>query len=177
MINKFPFPVYEFRPLPQNMRGQVYRYAEGKWIEDDGEYDLAFAMPMDFMAYYVDLPYQTNLKWSWDGGDWRRYESRHPEGNAWHYELKNGGKHFIRWEERDQHPNEIAGRSAMDFVVKKCHCANGHGAQFHIDDPYIKAGLLKEKVTQKVVKFPKTMHCVYCGVIHFIVKESQGEKQ
>lgn len=176
MLKQFPFPVYEFRPLPQNMKGQVYRYAEGKWLEDDGEYDLAFAMPLDFMAYYVDLPYKTNLLWSWDGGDWHRREPRHPDGNAWHYELKNGGKHFMSWNERYLHPNEIAGRSAMDFVCKKQSCANGGGPDlFHIDDPYTKARLLREKETKKVLELPKTMMCVYCGVIQIISK--QGEKQ
>lgn len=161
-----PFPVYEFRPLPENMRGQVYRYAEGKWIEDNGEYDLAFAMPDDFMAYYVDLPYQTNIRWQWDGGNWRRHEHRHPNGNAWHYETINGNKQFIHWDERDQHPNEIAGRSAMNFVSGKRSCANGSGPDlFHIDDIYTKAGLVREKETKKVLKFPKTMNCIYCGII------------
>lgn len=165
-IKKFPFTTYEFRPLPQNMRGQVYRYADDKWIKDDGAYDLAFAMPLDCMAYYVNLPYQTNLKWSWDGGNWRRYEPRHPEGNAWHYELKNGNKNFLSWPERDQHPNEIAGRSAMKFVCDSQKCANGRGPEFHINDPYIKQGLLREKITKKIVRFTKTMNCVYCGKIN-----------
>jgi hypothetical protein len=162
-----PFSVYEFRPLPQNMVGQVYRYAEGKWIEDDGEYDLAFAMPNDCMAYYVNLPYKTNLRWSWNGGNY----SKHPQysdgyRNPWHYELKNCSKHFMSWKERDQHPNEVAGRSAMNFVCNLRRCANGRGPElFHIDDSYTKAGLLRERDSKKVLEFPKTMNCIYCGII------------
>jgi hypothetical protein len=54
----------------------------------------------------------------------------------------------------------------MDFVCKKMSCANGRGPDlFHIDDPYTKAGLLREKETKKILKFPKTMNCIYCGII------------
>jgi len=55
------FPVYEFRPHP-DWSGPFLRYAEGAWIADDGEHDLAFAAPDNFMAYGVDLPYYENIR-------------------------------------------------------------------------------------------------------------------
>ena len=39
------------------------RYAEGTWIPDDGEPDLAFAKGV--FAYGVFLPHSNNISWSW----------------------------------------------------------------------------------------------------------------
>ena len=45
-------------------KGQgLLRYAEGKWIPDDGEPDIAFVEGV--FAYGVSLPYSTNVLWSW----------------------------------------------------------------------------------------------------------------
>jgi len=158
------FPVYEFRPLPKDIGGKVYRYAKGKWILDDGEYDLAFAV-MGFIApmcYYVDLPYWSNQLWAWaKDGNWSAHVSKHPKGNAWHYMYEK--EKLSRPWGRHNHPNTLAAEEGMRFVSNKAGCANGAGPEFYIGNEYIKQGLLREKTTRKVVKFPKVFNCIYCG--------------
>ncbi len=185
-MKAFPYSVYEFKLLPNNKLNylgkpaKVQRYADGKWIEDDGEWDLAFAVSSECMAYHIFMPWKTNLGWQWDGGNCTRREPRHPNFNAWHYELTSGSK-FRDWPSwdgefcRDKHPNELAGKVAMDYVCSLRSCSNGRGPDlFHIDDPYIKAGLVRVKETKEILKFPKTMKCIYCGEIPtFTPKESK----
>lgn len=155
------FPVYEFRPLKE---GNYKRYAGGQWIDDDGKYDLAFVELDRCMVYYVSVPYHKNIRWSWcTNGNWRAFVKNHPRGNAWHYMLVEGQAEWGGDWNRNCHPNEKAGREAMSFCSSRKSCANGRGAEFHINDPYIKAGLLREIKTKKKVKFPKIFNCMYCG--------------
>lgn len=163
------FPIYEFRPLNIRSGAEVRRYANGKWLKDDGEYDLAFteigAGPP--MYYYVMLSYRPNILWSWaKHGHWAGHVSRHPAGNAWHYQLKKGKKEWGRNWERDNHPNIVAGTSGMAFVSEAVKCANGAGPQFHIGDPYILAGQLRERDKKRIVQFPKKFICMYCGEVN-----------
>lgn len=160
------FVVYEFRPIAD---GRKYlRYNEGKWTEDDGEYDICFITDDRADAafcYYVHIPYKENLEWSWVlDGNWGASVSGHPHSNAWHYQIRKGSS---GWSEplrgRDSHPNEKAGRLGMDELCKRNGCANGRGPQFYIGDPYIIQGLLREKESKKVVVFPETFRCIYCG--------------
>lgn len=162
MTKKLLFPVYEFRPLKA---GNYKRYANGRWIDDDGEYDLAFVELDKFMAYEVFLPYYENIRWSWcKDGDWGTNVSKHPSGNAWHYMLAKNEKYWgEHWQKRDAHPNIVAGNAAMSFCSSQKGCANGGGVEFYINDPYIKASLVREVKTKKVIKFPKTFDCMYCG--------------
>src|SRR5690606_33850230 len=106
-------PVYEFRPLPDAFptnfcRGkEVFRYADGQWLPDDGEYDIAFVSgPFCLM---VELPYQRNIIWSWLTGHWQANEPRHPHGNPWHYMLREGETEWGGNWGRDNHPNRRAG--------------------------------------------------------------------
>lgn len=165
-MSELKFPVYEFRLLPEQIGGKVYRYAGGKWIKDDGEYDLAFAV-IGFgapMCYYVDLPYRPNLLWKWVlDGQWGGYVQKHPKGNAWHYMSRNGEKSLGDNWKRETHPNEIAGESGMDFVCNSQSCANGGGVEFEIGDPYIIAGLMREKESKKIITFPEIFNCIHCG--------------
>lgn len=160
------WPVYELRPLPNSPRVWV-RYADGQWLPDDGEYDIAWASMIYGPPYalYVDLPYQRNIVWSWYDTSWGATEPRHPRGNAWHYMLREGTKTWGGDWKREQHPNVIAGRTAMDWVASQKSCANGIGARFSDRDDYIKAGLVRERESKRVVAPPSPRVCMYCGPI------------
>jgi len=165
-MNKLIFQTYEFRPIKQYM--DCLRYADGNWIPDDGEYDLAFVGKDDGfpMGIYFHLPYYTNIIWSWcKKGNWRANVIKHPRGNAWHYMLRPGKKTWGNSWARDMHPNIIAENKAMDKCCSMYSCANGIGGEFEINDPYIKNGLVRNKETKEVLVFPKIFKCMYCGNI------------
>lgn len=156
-------PIYEFRPLPQTMRGTVLRYCGGEWAPDDGEYDLAFAMPDECVVYYVDLPYQKNIVWSWLDQHWQRNNAAHPRGNPWHYMLRDAAKKWGGDWGRQNHENTRAGDSGMSHVCDLRGCSNGRGPEFTIGDPWIARGLVRDASTKEVVAFPKKFLCMYCG--------------
>lgn len=160
------WPIYEFRPLIKNvgMEGQIYRYADGKWIKDDGEYDLAFASIDGFpTCLYVSVPWRKNILWSWVTEHWQDYEPKHPNGNAWHYMLRDGEKKWGGDWGRYNHPNEKAGREGMDWVCGQCGCSNGDHVEFNLKDQHILAGLVREKETKKILTIPEHPICMYCG--------------
>lgn len=156
-------PVYEFRPLPSVLRPgfETYRFADGQWIEDDGEYDLAFVNHN--VCWMVDLPYQRNIVWSWIDGHWTGNEPRHPRMNPWHYMLRDGETEWGGPWDRDQHPNVAAGRSGMSWACAKYRCANGRSVKFHLGDKHIAAGLVRERDGKCVLTFPPKLRCMYCG--------------
>ena len=162
---KYDFPIYEFRPIYTDR--PLLRYNDGNWIEDDGEYDLCFITADRAgapMCYYVSLPYRKNILWSWaKDGNWGASVSRHPDSNAWHYMSKDGSKDINDSWNRDKHPNKLASEIGMSKLSKEHSCANGSGVDFHIGDPYILVGLVREKKSKKVVVFPKEFKCIYCG--------------
>lgn len=161
------WPVYEFRPLPSwtadyPMRGNdVHRFAEGKWIADDGEYDLAFVCRN--ICLYFDPPYQRNITLSWLTTHWAGHQPRHPRGNAWHYELREGQTEWGGNWGRDRHPNSRAGDSGMAWACSQWRSANGRHVEMRLDDPHIAAGLLRERDTKKIVTLPDKPLCMYCG--------------
>jgi hypothetical protein len=162
-MSKLLFPVYEFRPI---FDGQLMRYNNGDWKEDDGEYDIAFYTIRDVFSFGVDLPYYKNIRWSWcKNMAWGGYVSGHPGGNAWHYSTKDGTQNFgDSWRERDTHPNIKARDLASTELCNKEGCANGTGPRlFHYDCQYILNGLVRERETKKILTVPKIMDCVYCG--------------
>ena len=173
---QFIWPVFEFRPREKDLLGIVLRYADGAWIADDGEHDLAFiaygsGAPM---AFYVRLPYQRNIIWSGLTQHWRGHDRNHPHGNPWHYMLREGATEWGgHWPERDWHPNEIAGRKAMNECSRRNRCANGRGPEFNICDPYIVLGLVRDRGTKEAVSIPDPV-CMYCGDkwLHALVEES-----
>lgn len=153
------FPVYEFRPLP-DIR-PLFRYNGGKWTPDDGEYDLAFVA--NNFCLYVEVPYQKNILWNWcKGGDWGARVQEHPNGNAWHYMLRDGAKNWGGDWGRDKHENEIASRSCMTYACDLYGASNGRGVSFELFDPTIAAGLVRERDTKKIVTFPESFQCMYC---------------
>jgi hypothetical protein len=159
------WPVYEFRPLPEHMGSMVFRYASGAWLPDDGEHDIAFISYGMCAPYglYVRLPYQRNILWSGLTQSWRGSDSNHPRANPWHYMLRDGQTEWGGHWNRDAHPNQRAGTAAMDECCRRNRCANGRGPEFHTGDPYIAAGLLRERETKAVVTFPEHLDCMYCG--------------
>jgi len=165
MTQNLHFPVYEFRPIGTSFGhtwdNEVRRYAGGEWILDDGEHDLAFVCGN--VCVYVDLPYQKNIIWSWTTGHWSAFEPGHPRGNAWHYMLRDGETEWGGNWGKDYHPNRKAGDSGMSRQCGIHRSSTGEHVKFHLDDPYIAAGLLRDRDTKEVVKFPSVPCCMYCG--------------
>ncbi|KKM01326.1 hypothetical protein LCGC14_1795510 [marine sediment metagenome] len=167
-------PVYEFRPIIKHNDGNFFRYNDGEWIIDDGEYDIAFAHPSDCMAYGFYVPSRPGIIWSWTkNGKWGAIVEGHPRGNAWHYMLRSGETVWGKCWNKYRHLNYMAKEKAMSFVCSKKGCANGAGPEFHINDPYIEKGLLRLRETKEVVKFPDIFNCMYCGDINWRKEESK----
>ena len=169
-MKKLVWPVYEFRPLPGGFAGDVLRYADGKWIPDDGEYDIAFigdwrsGEGWSFPACLMfEPPYQKNIICSWLTTHWTGAVKEHPRGNPWHYALREGKKEWGGDWGRDSHPNYAAGRSGMSERASRGGCSNGVHIEFHPDDKHIAAGLLRERETKKIFEWPTGMRCIYCG--------------
>lgn len=164
-MDETTFPVYEFRPLLTDFRPgyEVFRFAEGQWIPDDGEYDLAFASHTTCL--YVQLPYHKNIRWSWVDHHWSATEVRHPRGNAWHYMLADGETEWGGDWARHAHANEKASRDGMRWVCSQYRVANGASVSFQIGEPHIAAGLVRDHATKAVLTFPETLCCMHCGIV------------
>lgn len=157
-------PVYEFRPLEGVLRGAVRRYADGEWIEDDGEYDLAFIASVGApICLFVSLPYERNIEWSWLTAHWTVPQPLHPRGDPWHYSLREGEtKWGGDWGSR-QHPNALAGDSGMRALSSQHGCSNGFHVDFDLADRTLKEGLFRDRDTKEVVTIPESPSCMYCG--------------
>lgn len=173
-MNKLLFPIYEFRPDKISGATNLIRYNNGNWIKDDGEYDIAFiSMDMPF-AFYVRLPYQKNLAWSWcKNSDWRANVSKHPNGNAWHYMSRDGSNDVWGEWNREKHPNTIAGNMAMYKCCEMRGCANGRSVEFNVNDKTIKNKLLRLVESKEIINPPKIFECCYCGNHNWESEESQ----
>lgn len=161
------WPVYEFRPLPRYSRNTVSRYADGQWVPDDGEWDLAFMIigPDGPLVLGVDLPYQKNIIWKGLTSHWSAQNVDHPRCNPWHYMLRDGetewGGPWSR--ERDAHPNSRAYEAGMRRCCSLRGSASGTGPKFDVRDPYILAELLRERESREIVVPPARPVCMYCG--------------
>lgn len=113
----------------------IERYDEenDKFIPDDGKPGLAFSCRQGGypVALYVEFPYWDNMlkgasdPWI-DGISYDEPVVQH----VWHYETRDGQPHFgSSYPDRDDHPNHIAGRRAMNRTSKRFGCANGHGLE------------------------------------------------
>jgi hypothetical protein len=88
---------------------EMFRYADGQWIRDDGQADLAFfgkAIPRGSQNWF---PYAFGFEFLVADDDGEYWD--HPRG----------------------HPNTIAYESAMNECSKRYGCANGHSEY----DPFI----------------------------------------
>ena len=164
-------PVYEFRPLPEVFKpvfGEVRRFAEGLWIPDDGEYDIAFIghSPAP-VSLYVEHSYQKNIVGSWTTGHWGAFVKEHPRGNAWHHALRDGETEWGGNWGSERHENHRAGRSGMDRLCSEVRCANGRHVELkNPKDPHIVAGLVRNRETKELFTFPQRLVCMYCGDVH-----------
>jgi len=159
------YPVYEFRPEKIDRHAvNLMRYNNGDWIDDDGEYDIAFISKTQPFAFYVYLPYYDNLLWSWcKNGNLGADVHEHPNSNAWHYMTKDGTTYWGKSWDRNKHPNIIAGNKAMGKVCENRGCANGRRVEFDVNDETVNAGLLRIRETKEIVTPPQIFKCIYCG--------------
>lgn len=160
------WPTYEFRPRESELLGSVFRYAEGQWLPDDGEYDLAFIMYGSGapMAMFIELPNQKNIIWSGLTTHWSGYVAQHPRGgNPWHYMLRDGETEWGGDWGRARHPNTRAGDAAMRECASRNRCANGRGVRFEVANPHIVLGLVRDHTTKEVLSVPPMFECMYCG--------------
>jgi len=148
---------YIFRPVLRRSEylNECYRYANGRWIEDDGEFDLAFIginkLGVSF-AFYVELPYYRNLLWTFR-------ECKEEEHDIeWHYMIK--GEKLEDWWEYD-HPNVKAKYEASDEGLRRWGCANGRMVEFMIGDPHIALEVLRT-IDGEVAQFPSHFYCNKC---------------
>ena len=166
---------YELRPLEGFFRGEVRRYADGEWLSDDGEWDMAFigmanakedgtgnAFTYPCCLMY-DPPYYKNIIWSWLTTHWTGVITEHPRGNPWHYSLRPGTAERGASAGRDRHPNYTAGRKGMSKMSTEHNCANGRHAEFRAGNDIIGAGLLRRASDKAVVVVPDGRECMYCG--------------
>jgi hypothetical protein len=160
-------PVYEFRPLPDVFKtvwGEVRRYADGKWIPDDGEYDIAFiGREPAPICLHVEHSYQRSIIAGWCTGHWGAFEKAHPRGNAWHYALRDGETEWGGDWGRERNLNYQAGRSGMNKMSSEYGCSNGRHVELNKpDDPHISAGLVRDRETKEIFVFPSQLICMYC---------------
>jgi hypothetical protein len=182
IVNPLLNETFVFRPLHEGYdytRIQGLRYANGRWIPDDGEYDLAFVISN--FAYYVALPQYSNLLWTWSDAPLAKKwlpEYLHRYAESWHSMTidntpTSDDYRRYSWEDDDPHPNRVAGRSAMNKACELHHCANGRSIR--IDDAqydtnqwihaneYIKRGVLKIQRTMQPVTLPIKLECYLCA--------------
>ncbi|KKL27800.1 hypothetical protein LCGC14_2381550 [marine sediment metagenome] len=173
---------FVFRPLNVPVEGMIVtpsdfiprhgllRYADGNWIPDDGKPDLAFLEGV--IAYGVSLPHSANILWQWEDIDLSRSflpdeDLRRHHARGWHYQtINNTHWQDYRWgsfgKSRDEHPNEIAHKSAMDKCCSLHHLANGRGADLTIDNEWTRRGFLWIKSTMQPIKPPENPTCFLC---------------
>lgn len=166
----FKKDIVEFRPRPGLFTSDTFRYADGKWIPDDGEYDTAFicmnAKLVENKGYkvclYFEPPYRKNIRWSWCDGHWSATDERHPDGNAWHYMLVPGTNVLGDWD-RYRHPNVVAKESGFERMLNLANCCNGAAIELKPDDRHIKDGLARIKGSGDVIVPPSKSLCMYCS--------------
>lgn len=160
------WPVFEMRPLPGDFTGIVRRFAGGAWIEDDGEYDLAFIGRMGWgypACLMVALPQQRNIIFSWLSGPWTGRTAAHPGGNPWHYQLRPGTKTWGGAWAWDTHPNRRAGDSGMSKMAGENGCSNGVHAELKMGNRWLEAGVVRNVETKEILRAPERPVCMYCG--------------
>ena len=159
-------PVYEFRPLPGSFRlGTLHRYADGQWDVDDGKtHDLAFVVNEPGpIVFYFEPRHRENILWSWLTTNWYGFQGKHPRGNPWHYNLREGNTRWGDILNIQNHHNMRAGRAGMEHACKLRRCANGRGIQWQLHDATILAGLVRNRETKEILKPPLSPDCMYCG--------------
>lgn len=173
-------PVYVIRPLLATDWGNeepYLRYSNGEWIEDDGEFGLAFISLNRPFAYGVNVRHRENIIWSWcKDMQWGATVRGHPRGNAWHYMLRDGETKWGDCWNRSMHPNTIAFDAAMQKCSSRSGCANGISPEFEIYNQYIKRGFLRT-IDGEIITPPDRFICMYCGEIDTTIDRRSQPKQ
>jgi hypothetical protein len=144
----------------------MLRYAKSKWIPDDGEYDLAFIQGV--FAYGINLPHNSNLLYSWRDivttRKWLEPCKLEKFTTSWHYQTIDN-KELVYWEskDRDNHPNEIASRSAMNKCSSINSVANGRCIDLmsKTDLPHRQGDIYIQR-TMQPVSAPENPTCYLC---------------
>jgi len=143
--------VFVFRPLVP--LEDCLRYADGRWISDDGKPDLAFVgydgCPT---ALHVEIP-SSNLLWMWRDKNY-----------CWHYMYEGHDRRSVKV---GNHPNVIAERASMDKCCEIYSVANGSGpAPFSEEniERWIREGKIWVLRNGKLIPFkkPKLIECTLC---------------
>lgn len=178
---KAPWPTLEFRPLPDDFSGAFRRFAQGKWILDDGEYDLAFIGTSSCGApicLYVALPYQRNIVLSWLTTHWASKVKEHSlNGNAWHYALRPRETEWGGDWGRANSENSRAGDAGMNKLSGEVGCCSGQHVEMNPGDLHFLQGLVREQRSKRVFLFEPTLACYECGISAFptsMLSESKG---
>ena len=155
-----------FEVRPPSSATSVFRYNNGLWTPDDGEWDVAFyGYNTAPFAWYMSLPYYANYQWGFLTTHWGAKVKGHPRGNAWHYVTADdeafAGRTF--WDARSRHVNTRAGDSAMFRMASIAGCANGDGAAFEPHNSFIQEGRVRLQRTGELVQPPPDGKCVYCA--------------
>ena len=108
---------------------EVFRYDEGTrtMVPDDGGPAMAFSFGSS--ALYIGIPHSDNLLGTWrtavgEGeGDFRHGCK---QSWLWCHATRDGqARDGECYPDRNGHPNEVAGRAAMDFACARNGCASG----------------------------------------------------
>jgi hypothetical protein len=173
--------VYVFRPGELAMPAGTYvmrsgeslvgaddewlRYADGLWLPDDGQYDLAFVSTQRPIALGVALPVWDGVEWSWRDPK-TAYAAVGVESslvNSWHRQVVDpteGDGNYVG--ARGQHRNGVAYEAAMDKCSKLHSCGNGRGPRFELGDEWFAAGLVRT-LSGETVRPPEHPVCYLCA--------------
>ena len=159
---------YLFRPLEGS--GPWLRYADGLWLPDDGEFDLAFVNADQPIALGVSLPSYEGVEWVWRDLAATRAAIGVDEDarvDAWHTQVRDpaegAGNHVpFHGHIEQSHPNVQAFRAAMDKSCEMYHCASGLGPHFVLGNPWITAGLVRT-FAGETIREPEAPACFLCA--------------
>jgi len=159
------FPVYEFKLIsPHEKRSWLrYDYDTGDFVPYDDEHSILFVEDSYCPIFlWFEPPYQKNIIWSWaKHGNWGANVEHHPNGNAWHYMLREGETEWGGSWGRDNHPNDYVTDYARATHMRGG--SSGGAVDKHICDPHILRGLVRNYFTKEVLTFPDKFDCFYCG--------------
>lgn len=152
----------------QHSKQGLLRYADGQWIPDDGEYDLAFVRGV--IALGMHLPDFPNVIWSWNDIELTHCwlpDKLHKYARGHHFFTVDNSpfSQDYHWD-KSQHPNAIAMKSALDKACSMHGCGNGRGAYLTSegkrDEPWLSEKRILIQSTMQPVLIPENPICYLC---------------
>ncbi|MFA5299850.1 MAG: hypothetical protein WC389_16825 [Lutibacter sp.] len=158
------------RPSDYTHPTHALRYADGKWLPDDGQPDLAFVQGVIY--YGVKIPDYTNRLWEWSDAELTKSflpKYLHKHAGSWHYYTINNTPYDdeqYRWD-NSNHPNKIAEELASKKVCELNGCGNGVIADIdrecNFDHPkWISNKMIIIKSTMQPLTKPDNPICYLC---------------